>query len=178
MDSLWGSAPTRHPSSLASFLDHYFEECSLMFNADRLSPERTHQEILDLITFVRTRTTISREDLIRDIRENGPTWLRSDTDCVNDALELGIRLWLLVDTDKWTDRQSLEEFISQSTRVRNFAAILDPSFNAYNLERVGGFRIMWTNCLQDHLSLDNTHTALYIFHQIAFLNSYQDTAER
>ncbi|EMD86405.1 hypothetical protein COCC4DRAFT_22623 [Bipolaris maydis ATCC 48331] len=52
----------------------------------------------------------------------------------------------------------------------------DSKFSAYNLERLAGVKIVWTNNLADHLRLVEDDTKLCIFHQTTFLKSQDGTA--
>ncbi|KAH8593924.1 hypothetical protein B0O99DRAFT_515010 [Bisporella sp. PMI_857] len=42
--------------------------------------------------------------------------------------------------------------------------MLDKKFNAFNIERKAGIKIIWTNNLEDHLCLKDEDTRLAIFH--------------
>jgi hypothetical protein len=47
------------------------------------------------------------------------------------------------------------------------------NFNVLNLEQIGGFNIVWTESLQDHLSLsiDDTEKELRFFHVASFMDT-------
>jgi hypothetical protein len=47
----------------------------------------------------------------------------------------------------------------------------DSKFSAYNLERLAGIEILWTNNIADHLRLVEDDSKLCIFHQTTFLKS-------
>ena len=45
----------------------------------------------------------------------------------------------------------------------------DTKFSAYNIERLAGIEILWTNNLADHLRLVEDSTKLWVFHHTTFL---------
>jgi len=51
---------------------------------------------------------------------------------------------------------------------------LPKSFNAIQLRRVGGIKIIWSNNLADHLLMRDDDTKLTIFHHASFLRCHRD----
>lgn len=98
---------------------------------------------------------------------------------------MAVRIWLLVSIDDWEPRQSLQEYICVLF-PRTDGAPLPPllpddfafplSFNITNLGLIGGFEIVWTECLHDHLSFsvdEEQKKVLKIFHLSSFLQGYR-----
>lgn len=76
---------------------------------------------------------------------------------------------------QWTDDNSdvgtvLEEHFKKSEEDAGKIKF-DSKFSAYNLERLAGIKILWTNNLADHLRLMEDDSKLCIFHQTTFLRS-------
>ena len=46
---------------------------------------------------------------------------------------------------------------------------LEKSFNALNLQRIGGIKIWWTENLADHLRMVDDDKGIFIFHHASFL---------
>jgi len=179
VSALWGTVSVGKLQDSEAFLEYYFDQCSLIDTQDLTI--NIHQDIVNIVSFVRDHGTLSRNVLIRKVQQDRPAWLGSTSDSAEKALEFAVRLWLMVETDGWTVTQSLKEFILHNFPSSSQAVNVPPfplTFNAYNLERIGGFKIVWTSCIQDHLSLDQTYTEISVFHQASFLRNYQNTAER
>jgi hypothetical protein len=51
---------------------------------------------------------------------------------------------------------------------------LEKSFNALNVQRIGGIKIWWTNNLADHLRMMDDDKAVFVFHHASFLEHQVD----
>lgn len=185
LQALWGSpqwvSQDRGLNCPDAFINHYFNQhFSIQVHNLNL---KTHKDLVDLILFIRCNTTITRTELIDKLNEDCGIWLSPANDSAACALDTAIRVWLMITIENWASTDSLEDYIHKSFPkedeiVNGLPLPLD--FNAYNLERIGGFNIVWTDCMHDHLSISvaQTYKELKIFHFASFIQMYQHTSER
>ena len=103
-----------------------------------------------------------------------------------NSIFLAVRLWLMLNvgssafltlfpgrsSPEWTDDQSLDSFIDSCFPASDWGPRLSQwpfSLNTYNLERVGGFEIVWTDHLADHLYLNEDLGTISIYHHVQVL---------
>lgn len=93
-----------------------------------------------------------------------------ERDKIKNAIDLAVCLWLMLNIATpglrnfpgrsdlvWGENESLNDFIERSfpmTPPTSVSSRWPQSLNLYNLERIGGFEIVWTDHLADHLFLD------------------------
>ena len=102
----------------------------------------------------------------------------------SNSIFLTVRLWLMVNVGSsavtdfarsspdWLEDQSLDEFIDACFPTSEWGSRLFQwpiSLNAYNLERVGGFELVWTDHLADHLYLNEDLGTISIYHHVQAL---------
>ena len=104
----------------------------------------------------------------------------------SNSIFLTVRLWLMVNvgsstvftvlpgtsSPEWAEDQSLDEFIDACFPVSEWGPRLSQwpfSLNAYNLERVGGFELVWTNHLADHLYLNEDLGTISVYPHVQAL---------
>ena len=107
----------------------------------------------------------------------------NDVTAIRLSIDLALRVWLFLDSreysptantvsrpsSRWeTDHHSLKSFITwqfpSTARVPSVSGgTLDRSLTAYNLHRLYGITVRWTNFLTKHLYYDLTSQTLYIF---------------
>ncbi|PLB49136.1 hypothetical protein P170DRAFT_509749 [Aspergillus steynii IBT 23096] len=132
---------------------------------------RTHQDLLDLINSIRSKSSVPLDVLLKELNAEFP-----QLGPAMRAVEIAVRIWLMISTEGWETTQSLEDFLNHCFPTSKQLPHADPfplAFNALNLQRIGAFQIVWTECSQDHLSLTITETqkVLNLFHLSAFLQS-------
>lgn len=144
---------------------------------------QTHLDLLKLVYFVRSNVSLTREKLVAKLyKEHRGYWVK-DTISAEQAIGIAIRIWLMLDVDEWPGKQTLSEYVHGVFPQRQEIPDVRPfplAFNGYNLERIGGFDIIWTDCIQEHLSLvvDQTQKELKIFHLASFLQNYKQCPDR
>jgi hypothetical protein len=177
LPQLWNLPADQSLEASDAFVEYYMSQ-RVLIEAHGLNLH-THQDLIDLINFVRARMGIPQSQLVADFRK--------EYDSVGPALpaiEVAVRIWLLVSIDDWEPRQSLQEYISVLfPRIDEAPPFLLPddfafplSFNITNLRLIGGFEIVWTECLHDHLSFtvdEEQKKELKIFHLSSFLQGYR-----
>ncbi len=100
-----------------------------------------------------------------------------------NSIFLTVRLWLMLNvgssalvpgrsSPEWLEDQSLDNFIDSCFPVSEWGPRLSQwpfSLNAYNLERVGGFELVWTDHLADHLYLNEDLGTIAVYHHVQTL---------
>ncbi|KAL4864273.1 hypothetical protein BDV12DRAFT_15109 [Aspergillus spectabilis] len=176
--ALWDFVPTEDDSeSHGALLDHYFNQLDLV-EAYNLKLQ-IHEDVVQLIQFVKNNITSPREILQRELTTNHGAILGPVPDSAEKAIGLAVQLWLMLGADKWDSNKTLKEFVHESFPRNNRPTsdlMFPTTINAYTLERVGGFEIVWTENIQDHLLLFANHgqTELRLFHLTSFLQISQD----
>ena len=104
------------------------------------------------------------------------------------ALDLAVSLWLMLGTgsDKtrlypgrsslvWADSESLDGFIQKCFATEapencmQIESSVPSSLNAHSLKFIGGFDIIWTDCLADHLILNDDLDTIRLYHHASVL---------
>lgn len=89
---LWGqnSAGFFHRTRFGtnSFLDNYFGRCALV-DTEELKL-RVHQDVVDIVSFVRQNSHIPRAELVRKILDEAPSWLGYSWNAAEVAIELAL----------------------------------------------------------------------------------------
>ena len=112
-----------------------------------------------------------------------------ERDSIKNAIDLAVCLWLMLNIATpglrnfpgrsymvWRENESLNDFIERSipkTQSISVASRWPQPLNLYNLERIGGFEIVWTDHLADHLFLDEDLGTIKIYHHAYVLQSHQ-----
>ena len=103
-----------------------------------------------------------------------------------NSIFLTVRLWLMLNvgsatilticpgrsSPEWMEDQSLDDFIDSCFPTSEWGPRLSQwpiSLNAYNFERVGGFELVWTDNLADHLYLNEDLGTIHIYHHVQVL---------
>ena len=103
------------------------------------------------------------------------------------SIFLAVRLWLMLNvgspsthtfapgrtSPEWLPDQSLDAVISSCFPTTDIGPKLSQwpsSLNAYNLERIGGFAITWTDHLADHLYLNEDMDTISMYHHVQVLH--------
>ena len=113
-----------------------------------------------------------------------------ERDSVKNAIDLVVCLWLMLNIAApgirnfpgrsylvWSETESLNDFIDRAfplTRPISVPLRWPQSLNLYNLERIGGFEILWTDHLADHLFLDEDLGTIKIYHHVYALQCHEN----
>ena len=117
--------------------------------------------------------------------------IQLDKASMMSALDLAVSLWLMLGTgsDKtrlypgkssivWADFESLEDFIGKCfateapenrMKIERAFSSVPSSLTAHNLKFIGGFDIIWTDCLADHLILNDDLGTISLYHHASVL---------
>lgn len=191
VNELWGLHTPDKLEDYNAFFRYYQQEC-LLLDLENL-PTQTHRDVLDIISHLKANRGASRKSIRKELmrmRLGGPV---GDAIGVDTSTDLALRLWLMLGIGEsmafvaghkritWGNGLSLRNFVDQHFQegvspVETFR--LPPSFNAYNLEHIGGLRVIWTNSLNDHLALDDENSEVALFHHASFLKNYQNSGSK
>lgn len=144
----------------------------------------TQVDIIDIVHHVCNNLSSSFSHLrnsLRLVHNKFP----SDAVILSNSIELAVRLWLMTDiqnvkpgdyqtNDKawpWPEASSLTDVV-QSLRRRAPQGVIATHqfpevFNAFDLTRMAGFKIRWTDNLSNHLSIDEK--VVWLFYHVSVL---------
>ncbi|KAK8097668.1 uncharacterized protein PG998_013154 [Apiospora kogelbergensis] len=104
---------------------------------------------------------------------------------MNIRVLMSMDKYAMYNSQPWLESQSLQDVLSQITvsPSNNSSGQLDSSngkfstyLNAADMEKIAGYRIVWTNRLLDHL--DTAGTLVYMFHHVSVLKRLKDSLPR
>ena len=114
-----------------------------------------------------------------------------------NSIFLAVRLWVMLNVGsstintfvagrtnlEWPEGQSLDDFIKTSFPASDLGPKLSQwpiSLNIRSLERIGGFNIIWTDHLADHLYLNEDLDTINVYHHVQVLEGLQrdDTSDQ
>jgi hypothetical protein len=187
VDCMWGPQPqeSNNQSNVEQLFDPYFkyyaQQCDLIGRHanGKFSSVKTHSDIIRVAQLL-------QQDLLReDVRKHMSEFLQAgNKEQHESSINLVARLIFMtkigsIPHECFGERAiewsygNLVEFIHDHFScppTRGHERIkLEKSFNALNLERIGGIKIWWTDNLADHLSLMDDDKAVAIFHHASFL---------
>lgn len=109
-----------------------------------------------------------------------------DLASATNSIFLTVRLWLMINvgssalltifpgrsSPEWEEDQSLDNFIDSCFPASEWGPRLSQwpfSLNSFNLERIGGFELVWTDHLADHLYLNEDLGTISVYHHVQVL---------
>jgi hypothetical protein len=181
IDAIWPEPSTTSDENMKDF-DAYFD---VVQRERSQSLARLHaiQSFQDLVDFLGIIIESSMEPFAEILARVQTTRPESSASEVSMSIELAIRLWLMLDIRHMmpTHRYQLETSIpwpeSQSL-VWVLENHLEPSpstvgpryseyLNLYDMDKMGGFKVEWTNNLASHLKIKGS--VIYVFHHVSVL---------
>jgi hypothetical protein len=143
----------------------------------------SRKEIIELLSVIKSYHGQSIRVVKDQLRASPPAAIaphNNDATIITKAIEISIRLWLMVEPPSITDDTlTIKEIVAQSfTEPRVPAGAksieeLSHDFSAGSLLRRGGINIVWTSRLCDHLLMDGERQ-LKVFHYASLLRKYRD----
>jgi hypothetical protein len=194
-DYFWGQQPSyfhfpEEKQNLQTYFDTYFkyyaQQCDLFgrHKNEEYPSIETHRDIMTIAQLL--QQPLSRAE----VRKHMSDVLRpAEEEQHESAINLVCRLLLMISVGEvqhdfskgshinWKEGD-LREFIhnhfaANPTRVHD-SIKLEKSFNALNVQRIGGIKIWWTNNLADHLRMMDDDKAVFVFHHASFLEHQVD----
>lgn len=171
----------------AYFAYHKKQCCHALHNGGRHISTRTHRDILDIAEDLEeglSRETI-RERLSLKLADPKPV---NENELLDSSVDLTARLVSMMDIGVlqygfsgrrelvW-NQGTLKDFVNGYFNVPVMLRQdikLENTFNARNLGRIAGIKIVWTDNLADHLRMiDDEDKKVAIFHHASFLKCQQ-----
>lgn len=153
---------------------------------------RTSREVLDFFSSTRTTSAalISQASLSQ---HRSVETLRHE-----NSIFLAVRLWLMVNVGSpnlqrifpgkteinWSQNDSLRGLLAaQFLSFQQLTPLLNDfqyprDLNVYELERIAGLRIVWTDHLADHLRLDLDLRTITLYHHVSVLKCQKDAKKQ
>jgi hypothetical protein len=172
-----------------SYFRNYLKHCQPALRGGGNSTLlETYGDIVNIIQLMQ-EPEVSRPSVKSKLRESP-----SDPDdgkldeALENSINLAVRLWLMIPVGSfshavgpgqtvvpWTDGtvQALLSSHFDGEPILDTPVKLGKVFNARNIERIGGIRIVWTDNLADHLRMRDDDTGVCIFHYASFLKYHQ-----
>jgi hypothetical protein len=145
---------------------------------------KTFRDLTDIMQCLNAHHNLNKGDMKTRLQARYPRF--NDANKLDESIQVAASLAFFVTFRNfsgittlqtelpWSDEQAIGEVLRKrfsnsapgyhTTKIR-FSKLL----TAYSLQRIGGFRISWTNNLADHLNFKN-EKIVYVFCQISALN--------
>ncbi|GFF31107.1 hypothetical protein IFM58399_02777 [Aspergillus lentulus] len=185
-ERLWGPQPIVQQFSngvrsyeieLDAYFRFYIASCArtLHYSGGHMSVQ-THRQLMDIAQQLRSGCS---RDTIRNSISPPDSLYQADA-----TIDLAAQLLLMLNfrsppyaisgTEKvlWAEgalESSIQQHFSPEQALIDTAVTLDAEFTGYNIEKVAGIEIFWTDNLADHLRLIEGETKVAIFHHVTFL---------
>ena len=199
IQQLWCCRVTSNTSRNVNLLnDCYFryleEQCRLaIYNHRRCGVLATYQDIANIIRKLREQS-IDRESLRDELQKefevsesedcSSKSSVDEGEDFSTELIDLAVRLWLMVPVGGFRQVAlpgtsldwrggCLQEALGgqfEKSSQKSQSLTLGKVFNARNLERIGGLRIIWTSNFADHLRMHDDDSRVSIFHHATLLH--------
>lgn len=187
-----GSGPTT-PAITVDEHEPYFnylqQECLVFSNY--FHAIETWADMVVLLDIIRDNPQASLSELVT-LMQNAHPGLATDRRKLLKSMEFVVQIWLLVSVKilmplnkyelenslPWPENKSLEDVLKQNLLQppSTHNASLEEftmQFNVIDMNKIAGFRIIWTNDLGDHLSIRGS--SIYLFHQISVLQRIKES---
>ncbi|KEZ41459.1 hypothetical protein SAPIO_CDS7600 [Scedosporium apiospermum] len=187
-----GEPQMRSPDEFDAYFTYLRQECRHGLHHDHAM--QSYADMVFILSIIRGNPSASLTD-IRALISRLNSRLSSDDRKLSASIELAVRLWLMTsvrilmpthqdDFDvslPWPDNQSLVDVLrrhmsqppsSPLSTLEHFS----PYFNVADMRNIAGFRVLWTNCLSDHLSIRGS--SIYLFNQVSMLKRLRASATR
>ena len=191
--NLWPSTQAL-PGSIDDFdayFEYYKDQCRNQNRVDHVA--QTQLDVVDIAQHINSNVASSLADLRHSLHRTFPRF-PNDPAQLSNSIELTARLWLMINVQNkrlggyhtlrpawmWPATSSLVEVV-QSLRNRavpGAGAIqrFPDVFNAFDLGRMGGFRMEWTDNLANHLSLEGK--TIYLYYHVSALRRMETSVSK
>ena len=177
--AIWHLENSPGSLNLAAYGQHF--ESLLPIGVNAQLPQLKHAvDVTKLVDFLKENREKSIEHLVADICRTNLCGALSEKAALG-AIDLGLSLWIFVSPDLSDRRLSLVESVRCSVSnigTDNGLPIvtnLCEDFSEESLSKKGGFEIVWTSNLLEHLSFESS-TTLRVFHHASALRNFDAEA--
>ena len=184
--NLWPSnhALSKSIDDFDAYFVYYNEQCRTQAQTDHVA--ETQVDIVDIAQHINNNAASSLNDLRNSLHRAYPRF-RNDPARLSNSIELAARLWLMINVQNtrpggyrttlqtawpWPDGSSLVDVLqtlrSQAPSITASTQRFAEVFNGFELERIGGFRIEWTDNLSSHFHFEGK--VIYLYYHVSVLN--------
>jgi hypothetical protein len=144
---------------------------------------RTHQHIVDIVRMF--EQDISRVD-VRPYLESLCVKIDVESEILENSMDLAARLYTMINIgtndyvvssrtqlmwETGTLKGFLAEWFGEPQVLNNSNVKFEKTFTAYNMDRIAGIKVRWTDNLADHLRMvDEDDKTVAVFHHAFFLS--------
>ena len=158
---------------------------------------QTYRELLSLVKHLKSTSSKRRDSYAvlrffqRPRQREGGVQSIGHSSSIENALDLAVRLWLMLNVGYdspalfpgrsrlvWEKNETLDEFVQKcfpraaicaGPNIEKAVIAVPTGLNVYNLEHIGGFDVVWTDHLADHLCLNDDLGTISLFHHASVL---------
>lgn len=164
---------------VAGYIQYYHDLFSgIIFSGLSL---KTPKQVVELVQFVRDRQSKTFSDIRNELVTANPEWVNGHIDDVSaqQIFEFVIRLWLFTEPRVDDLQKDVKHVVHESLPGKSVPepGMLSSDFSAKTLTRKAGIRLVYTNCLSDHLKFVGK-SQLMIFCHASVLRQYPESSER
>ena len=191
--NLWPSnqAVTGLIDDFDAYFEYYRDQCRNQNPTDHVAQKQL--DVVDIAQHINSNVGDSLSQLRDSLHHSYPRFA-NDLSRLSNSIELTARLWLMINVQNlrpgdyrtlrmawaWPDNSSLVDVV-QSLRGRAVPGTgsiqqFPDVFNTFDVWRMGGFRIEWTDNLASHLSLEGK--IIYLYYHVSVLKRMEVSVTR
>jgi len=170
---------------LAAYFRYYEAQCVGLTRGRGCFVVQNHKHLLKIVGYIQN-PNVSYDSIVNLVRLDHPG---VDDSLISVSIFIAARIWLMLEIGEikysvtpgqrpilWqsgTLKQRVRDHFKPSSDSTDMIK-LPKTFNAMQLNKVSGIKIVWTNNLADHLRMRDDDTKVTIFHQASFLRRHRD----
>jgi hypothetical protein len=181
MAGIWGMKVDPGLGDAAAYIDHYSNLLASPNIVDQQTLTlRRSEDVLNLVNHLKGKSGASLKIIKDDICAHAPSYIPdvARADAVSNAVDFSIRLWLFTEADLRDEDVTLKESLAKGLAVisskkgssSRLKAVTN-DFSAKSLARKGGFTLVWTSYLTQHLTFA-TPSKLRVFRHASVLTEF------
>lgn len=174
-----------------AYFDYYEAQCRDQLQTKHVI--RSHSDLVTLAHHIKNNFSTPLKELRRLIQQE--CGFEDDRDRLTNSIELAARLWLMVNLRNprsedfrtlqaalvWPDTSSIDDVLRQyilrpSVPSTSHPKTFTEDFNAFELTRIGGFRIEWTDNISSHLEIEGQ--VIYLYYHVSVLQLMKNSSLR
>jgi hypothetical protein len=184
LNGVWNLKLGLDVSRPTAYLEHYKQARTFGNAKSSHLRSASRKETIDLLDVIKRYHTEPIRVVKNELRSSSPAAIAQHDDdiTITKAIEIGIRLWLMVEPPSITDDTlTIKDIVAKTFKEPRVPAAaksieeLSYDFSARSLLRKGGIDIVWTSCLCDHLLMDGKRQ-LKVFHYASLLRKFRDAS--
>lgn len=191
IDELWNPrviSSEKNTRNTSTYLRYYRDQCEQsLVDRGRYSSARRHEDILHVAKLI-SKDQLGHEEILQRLRTQCDDDQRQNVtdDALRGTMNLAARLLSMMKIGTWRYEFSsqkrihwtggtLQQCISgwfEGPTLDHENIKLEKLFNGANLGTISGLKIVWTDNIAEHLSLQNNDQEVVTFHHASFLKGH------